>query len=118
MRSLFKNFEKELIDRFGELPEQVVDLMNSVRIKWIAMVMGLERVVMKKGRFVGYFLSDQQSSFYQSDLFGKVLQYVQEHSPSVKMKEKNTRNGLRLLVTIEQIDTIEKALKALQQFSI
>jgi len=113
-----QKFEKELIDRFGELPEQVVDLLNSVRIKWMALAMGLERVVMKKGRFVGYFISDQQSSFYQSDTFGKVLQYVQSNSSSVKMKEKQTRNGLKLLLTIENIIVIENALIKLRQFSI
>ena len=111
-------FEEELIDRFGELPEQVVDLLNSVRIKWIASAMGLERVVMKKGRFVGYFISDQQSSFYQSDTFGKVLQYVQSNSSTIKMKEKQTRNGLKLLLTIENINLIENALISLRQFSI
>ncbi len=113
-----QKFEEELIDRFGELPEEVVDLLNSVRIKWIAIAMGFERVVMKKGRFVGYFISDQQSSFYQSAAFGKVLQYVQSHSASVKMKEKQTRNGLRLLLTIEQVHSVERVLEALQRFSI
>jgi len=112
-----QNFEKELIDRFGELPVQVVDLLNSVRIKWIALAIGLERVVMKKGRFVGYFISDQQSSFYQSDTFGKVLQYVQSNSSTIKMKEKQTRNGLKLLLTIENINLIENALINLRQFS-
>ncbi len=113
-----QKFEEELIDRFGELPEQVVDLLNSVRIKWIASAMGLERVVMKKGRFVGYFISDQQSSFYQSDTFGKVLRYVQFNSSTIKMKEKQTRNGLKLLLTIENINLIENALISLRQFSI
>ncbi|TDI75055.1 MAG: transcription-repair coupling factor [Bacteroidetes bacterium] len=113
-----QKFEKELIDRFGKLPEQVVDLLNSVRIKWMALAMGLERVVMKKGRFVGYFISDQQSSFYQSDTFGRLLQYVQSHSASIKMNEKLTRNGLKLLLTIENINVVENALIKLRQFSI
>jgi len=112
-----QKFEQELIDRFGALPEPVVDLMDSVRIKWVALQMGLERVVMKKNRFVGYFINDQASSFYQSKSFGKVLEYVQSHSASVKMKEKQTRNGLRLLLTMEHITSVEKALQQLQRFS-
>lgn len=111
-----QQYEKDLIDRFGSLPESVIDLLNSVRIKWIAITMGLERVVMKKGRFVGYFISDQQSDFYQTDTFGKVLDFVQKHPQTVKMKEKQTRNGLRLLLTVEKIDTVKKALDTLQQF--
>lgn len=112
-----QKFEKELIDRFGELPEQAQDLMNSVRVKWIANSMGLERVLMKKNKMVGYFIADQQSGFYQSDSFTKVLQYVQTHSRSVTMKEKQTRNGLRLLLTFEDITSVDKALKALAPFS-
>jgi transcription-repair coupling factor (superfamily II helicase) len=112
-----QQYETELVDRFGALPEQAVDLLNSVRIKWIAMAMGLERVVMKKKRLVGYFVSDQQSAYYQSEAFGKVLQYVQGHPQQVKMKEKQTRNGLRLLLTFERISSVNKALDVLQPFN-
>ncbi|MCB0456414.1 MAG: transcription-repair coupling factor [Flavobacteriaceae bacterium] len=111
-----QKFEAELIDRFGELPKPAVDLLNSVRIKWRALQMGLERVVMKNKKLTGYFISDQQSSFYQSSAFGKVLQFVQGNPQTVKMKEKQTRNGLRLLLTIENISSVNKALDTLQKF--
>ena len=110
-------FQKELEDRFGPLPEQAQDLLNSVRIKWIAIQMGLERVVMKKKRLVGYFINNQESGFYQSPNYGKVLQFVQHNSGKVKMKEKHTRNGLRLLLTIEHISSVDKALEILKEFS-
>jgi transcription-repair coupling factor (superfamily II helicase) len=111
-----QKFEKELIDRFGELPVQAIDLLNSVRIKWIAISMGLERVVMKKNRLIGYFVSDQHSQFYQSPAFSKVLQYVQNNPGEVTMKEKQTRNGLRLLLTIRNINSVQKALAILSPF--
>ncbi|WP_271855237.1 transcription-repair coupling factor [Patiriisocius marinus] len=110
-------FQKELEDRFGELPEEVDDLFNSVRIKWIAINIGLERVVMKQGRFIGYFISDQQSDFYQTDTFTRVLKFVQTHTPYLKMKEKKTRNGLRLLLTMEKIYDVRTALEVLEKFS-
>ncbi|WP_299884747.1 transcription-repair coupling factor [uncultured Lacinutrix sp.] len=109
-----KTFEAELIDRFGELPTQVVDLLNSVRLKWIATKLGLEKVIMKQGKLIGYFINDQQSSFYQSPNFTKLLQYVQKNPAAGKMKEKQTRNGLRLLLTFERIKTVKQALKALE----
>ena len=114
--SELQKFEKELVDRFGPLPEQAIDLLNSVRIKWIAISMGLERVVMKKDRFTGYFISDQQSSFYQSKAFSKVLSYVQNNYAHIKMMEKQTRSGLRLLLIIEKTHSIEKALRSLAAF--
>ncbi|NHF60608.1 transcription-repair coupling factor [Flavobacteriaceae bacterium TP-CH-4] len=113
-----KQFEAQLVDRFGELPTQAVDLLNSVRIKWIGKGIGLERVVMKRGKLIGYFIADQQSDFYQSPSFTKVLQYVQSHPQACKIKEKQTRNGLRLLLIFEGITSIKKALKALSPFEI
>lgn len=109
-----KKLESEIRDRFGELPTQVVDLMNSVRIKWIATKMGLEKVVMKQNKLIGYFITDQKSGFYQSPNFTRILQFVQSHPQACKMKEKQTRNGLRLLLTFENIKSVDKALKALQ----
>ncbi len=111
-----QQFEKELEDRFGELPVQVIDLLNSVRIKWIAIQMGLERVVMKQGKFVGYFIADQQSGFYQSEAFQKVLQFVQSQSGLVKIKEKQTRSGLRLLLSFDHVNSVKQALKVLERF--
>jgi len=107
-------FEAELVDRFGELPIQVTDLLNSVQIKWIATKAGFEKIIMKKGKLIGYFINDQQSNFYQSSGFTKVLQFVQKHPNLCKMKEKQTRNGLRLMLTFDNIKSVKQALNVLQ----
>jgi transcription-repair coupling factor (superfamily II helicase) len=113
-----QQFENELKDRFGELPEEVIDLLNSVRIKWIATSIGLEKIVMKKGKMVGYFISDQQSSFYQSSIFQNLLVSLQRNAGVAKMKEKKTRSGLRLLLSFEKITSINQAHKALSTFEL
>ena len=113
-----QKFEGELIDRFGELPDPAEDLLNSVRIKWIAAKIGLEKVVMKQGKMIGYFIADQQSSFYQSKAFSRVLQYVQTHPQSCTMKEKKTRAGLKLLLTFEKVTSVDRALKVLQPLDV
>jgi transcription-repair coupling factor (superfamily II helicase) len=107
-------FEKDLIDRFGELPKEVIDLLNSVKIKWLAIKIGFEKIIMKQGKLIGYFINDQHSSFYQSPNFTKVLQFVQTHSADCKMKEKQTRNGLRLMLTFNNIKSVKLALNTLQ----
>jgi transcription-repair coupling factor (superfamily II helicase) len=109
-----ESFELRLVDRFGELPIQVVDLLNSVRIKWIASKLGFEKIVMKQNKCIGHFIKDQQSSFYQSPGFTKVLQYIQNHPTTCKMKEKQTRQGLRLLLTFDNIKSVDKALSVLR----
>src|SRR5690606_28393066 len=111
-----QKLEAELIDRFGELPSQAKDLLNSVRIKWIGNGLGLEKVVLKQGKMTGYFIADQQSPFYQSAKFMNVLQLVQAHPLLCKIKEKDTRNGLRLLLVFEGITSVDKAVRALGPF--
>lgn len=113
-----KKFEIDLVDRFGELPIEAEDLLNSVRIKWIANAMGLEKIVMKQGKMIGYFIGDQQSAFYQSPQFTKVLQFAQAFSSSCKIKEKQTRNGLRLLLVFEPIKSVDQAYLALEPFEV
>ena len=109
-----EDFQLKLIDRFGELPVQVEDLLNSVRIKWVGTQLGFEKLVMKQNKTIGYFIKDQQSSFYQSSNFTKILSYVQSHSSTCKMKEKETRQGLRLLLIFDKVKSVEEALKVLQ----
>ena len=108
-------FENEIIDRFGELPEEAQDLFNSVRLKWIAKSLGLEKVVMKHRKMIGYFISDQNSDYFQTEAFAKILKYVQFNPKVCRIKEKQTKKGLRLLLTFENISSIEKALKALKE---
>ena len=110
-----QQFELELIDRFGELPTPVVHLLDSVRIKWIAKQLGIEKLILKQKRMLCYFISDQQSSFYQTPTFTKVLQYVQQNGSSCVMKEKDTKAGLRLLLTFIKITSVKKALETLQK---
>ena len=69
---------------------------------------------MKKRQVIRYFINDQQSSFYQSNNFTKVLQFVQTHPNACKMKEKQTRSGLRLMLTFENIKSVKQALDALR----
>ena len=110
-----QKFESEIIDRFGELPTSVEDLLDSVRLKWIAIKIGVEKLIMKQGKLIGYFIQDQQSAFYQSDNFTRVLKYVQRNATKCKIKEKQTRNGLRLLISFDTITSTSQALKVLSE---
>ena len=110
-----QTFETEIIDRFGEIPTQVEDLLDSVRIKWLAKELGLEKIILKQKRMIGYFVANQQSDFYQTEAFSRMLKYVQQNSKSCVMKEKETKNGLRLLITFIKIDSVKTALGVLQK---
>ncbi|MES2805105.1 MAG: transcription-repair coupling factor [Bacteroidota bacterium] len=107
-------FQNKLIDRFGPMPPRANALMNSIRIKWIATRIGIEKLVMKQGKMIGYFVSDQQSDYYQSNRFHQVLQFVQKHSSICKMKEKQTPAGLRLLLTFDNVKNTRTALELME----
>tara|TARA_B100000809_G_scaffold138551_1_gene136145 strand:+ start:1118 stop:4471 length:3354 start_codon:yes stop_codon:yes gene_type:complete len=109
-----KEYERKLKDRFGEIPSQVDDLLDSVRLKWFAKNLGIEKLILKQKRMIGYFVADQQSEFYNTSHFADMLQYVQKNSKVCVMKEKETKSGLRLLVTFIRIDSIKKALQTLE----
>lgn len=107
-------YEQKLVDRFGPLPKQAISLLNSIKIKWIATRFGIEKLVMKQGKMICYFVYDQQSDYYTSAQFHKVLQFVQKQSQLCKMKEKQTPNGLRLLLTFEHVKSIRRALELME----
>jgi transcription-repair coupling factor (superfamily II helicase) len=108
-------FETEIIDRFGEIPNEVSDLLDSIRIKWLAKTLGLDKIILKQKRMIGYFVANQQSDFYQTTAFSNMLKYVQQNSKSCVMKEKETKNGLRLLVTFIRVDAVKTALNILKK---
>jgi transcription-repair coupling factor (superfamily II helicase) len=107
-------FDRDLTDRFGALPIQVVDLLDSVRIKWLATKLGFDKIVMKQGKLIGYFVRDQNSLFYQSDHFTRILNYVQANPKLCSIKEKQMRQGLRLLISFKNINTVQEGLKSLK----
>ena len=107
-------YQNKLIDRFGPLPKQANSLLSSIKIKWIASQLGIEKLVMKQGKMIGYFVSDQQSDYYSSAKFHKILQFVQKQSSLCKLKEKQTPSGFRLLLTFENVKSIRKALELIE----
>ena len=111
-----QRYKEQLADRFGPLPKEAEELIDSMKVKWISAHLGIEKIVLKQQKLLAYFIAEQDSKFYQSELFRGILIYVQQHPKECQLKEKETRNGLRLMLTFTGIDSIEKALKVLDPF--
>jgi len=107
-------YEQKLIDRFGALPKPAVSLLNSIRIKWMATKLGIEKIILKQNKFICYFISDQNSDYYTSKKFQKVLTFVQKNPDMCRLKEKQSPNGLRLLLTFDNVKSINKALEMIR----
>lgn len=108
------HYEQKLVDRFGSLPDEAIALLDSLRIKWFASRNGFEKVILKQGKMICYFISDQHSEFYQSSHFKNILTFVQTHNHACKLKEKQTKNGLRLLLTFDRVKSVKQALELIQ----
>ena len=76
-------FQNNLEDRFGKIPPEGEELLSTLRLKWLASKMGLERLIIKNKKCVGYFLSDKQSDFYQSPVFNQILVGVQNSPKNI-----------------------------------
>jgi transcription-repair coupling factor (superfamily II helicase) len=104
-------FKSELKDRFGDLPEVVNELCESIEMRWIAKNIGFEKLVIKSKTMIGYFIAKQDSPYYESPKFTKVLKFIQTNPPNCKMNEKNHR--LRLIY--KPITSIKQALTELEK---
>jgi transcription-repair coupling factor (superfamily II helicase) len=102
-------FGKKIQDRFGEIPEETLELMNVVRLRWHAVQLGIEKVFIKNKTMVCYFISNPESDYYRSNTFSKVLSYVQRQSAKVKMKEDKNK----LSLSIPGVNSVKKAIDVL-----
>jgi transcription-repair coupling factor (superfamily II helicase) len=109
------DFETQLIDRFGPLPEEAKELIESVRLKWIATQLGMERLLIKKKSCICYFLADQQSAFFQTADFTHIISEVQQNQNRMVLKEKSTVQGLKLLLRIDNVHRITTAKELLEK---
>nr|WP_242695852.1 transcription-repair coupling factor [Pedobacter sp. SYSU D00873] len=106
-------FSQKLQDRFGPLPKQVRELLNTLKLQWLSKAIGFEKVTFKKNSLKGYFISDQQSSYFESEAFGKVLQFVKEHPRRCNLKE--VKSTLR--IAFEDIRSLDEAIAILEELS-
>ncbi len=102
------NFKKELEDRFGKIPKQGKELINTVRLKWIASKLGIERIVIKNNECLAFFIRDKKSIFYKSEIFSTILTKVKTLSNNILMIEKETRSGKRLIMKVKNISSINE----------
>jgi transcription-repair coupling factor (superfamily II helicase) len=106
-------FELKLLDRFGKLPNPSINLLQSVKLKWQSIHIGLEKLILKQNKMIGYFIADQHSNFYQTPQFTRVLQFAQSNPMLCRLQEKQTKNGLRLMISFDNVKTVGKALQYL-----
>ena len=104
------NFNIQLKDRFGPLPPQTQELLDVVRLRWLAVKLGFEKIVLKNNMMIGYFISDQTSCYFKSKIFENILSFVQKKPVLFKLKEGNNKLNL----SIKGIESIYAAYNLLE----
>ena len=107
-------FGQMIQDRFGPAPQAVQDLMETVRLRWQAEELGIEKLVLKASQMKCYLLPSSKESFYNSSVFGNMMKFVQQHPKSCKIKEHKNR----LILSVDQVLSIQKAQHLLREMKI
>lgn len=110
--SLMK-FTDQLIDRFGPIPKQVNDLLNTVRLRWIAKDLGFEKILLRHHNMTAYFVSNPESRYFESSTFQQVMAYIMGHPKRTAVKETNDK----LRLTVKEVSTVTQALELLREMS-
>jgi transcription-repair coupling factor (superfamily II helicase) len=104
------NYAKQLVDRFGPLPREVKELLFSFQLRWLAQDLGLERLVIKSSKLVGYFISNPQSPFYETDTFTNLLNKIMSIGEGYRLVQQNDK----LRMVVEPVRHIKDAFEKLE----
>ena len=110
-------YQKRLIDRFGQLPEEAEQLLNVVRLRWLCCKLGIEKVILKQERLSLYFTTKSEK-YWQSDTFGKIIEFIYSRPQRCRMVEDKDRQGKptgKRYAVIQQVKTITGALTILSK---
>ena len=104
-------YRQRLIDRFGEIPHEGLELMQVVSLRRLGKRLGCEKISLKQGKMNMQFVANPESAYYQSRTFSAVINYVGNHPRRCDFKQVGTRR----LLTISEIPTVEAAVSVLRE---
>lgn len=105
------DFRKRLIDRFGTLPPEAEELLTVVRLRWKCMTLGIEKIVLKMGRMTLYFPANSASPYYQSDAFGRIINYIVNNPRRCQLRDQNGRRS----AVIADVNSIRETFDIINQ---
>ena len=104
-------FEERLRDRFGRIPDAALELLRVPRLRRLARKLGIEKVVLKQGTMFLFFVDETNKAYYQSPMFGRLLNYLQRNAQRVHIRERNGRRSF----AVDHVATVASALAILRE---
>jgi transcription-repair coupling factor (superfamily II helicase) len=108
-----EELHKELTDRFGQIPSQVEDLFTTVRCRKIALELGFEKMILKNERLKCFFVANQESSYFSSKTFERILDFIQTKTAKAKLKQIG-RNGILIVNDVKSMKGLYHFLKQME----
>ena len=105
-----ETYRQRLMDRFGEVPHEALELMQVVPLRRLGKRLGCEKIMLRQGKMNMQFVANPDSAYYQSKTFSAVINYVGNHPRQCDFKQVGTRR----LLTVSQIPTVEAAVNVLR----
>ena len=108
-----ENMKKRLEDRFGKMPEELVRLFDIVRIRQLGVKLGFEKIIIKNGVMIAFFISNPLSQYYRSDRFSSILEKININPKYFELKQ----NDNRLRIFVRNVAGISEAYSVLKKLS-
>lgn len=105
--------KERLTDRFGKMPQEVINLFSVVKIKNLGSSLGFEKIIIKNGMLIMFFISNPMSMYYKSDVFGRILANANKYERIFNLKQ----TGGKLKIVSRGIDSLQKALDTMALLS-
>ena len=103
--------KSRLADRFGTLPDELLRLFDIVKIRQLGQKLGFEKIIIKNGVMIAFFISNPMSKYYKSERFSKILENLSAHPQMFELKQ----NDSKLRIFVRNIDSISKAYEILKR---
>ena len=111
-----EEFTAEIRDRFGPFPVSVKELISTVRLRWLGEMLGFEKLTLKNEMLRAYFITNNEN-YFSSEIFGKILSYVQKHPRQFKMKD-TAGKAMLVMDSIKAVDAAIELLSRLVDYPI
>lgn len=104
-------FASRLRDRFGTIPPETAELLLVPKLRRLARRLGIEKVNFKTGVMYIYFVGEENTAYYMSPMFGRLLTYLTLHPRRVKIRQ----NAARRSFSIANVKSVDTAVKIFEE---
>ena len=101
-------YAAQLSDRFGALPSALQNLFEVVKLRNLGAALGFEKVIVKNGLMIAFFIANQMSPYYKSQTFATLLEKASA-TPRYELKQSEGK----LKIVVRNVPSLQDARSVL-----